>query len=284
MKIKRIFVVIIAIVQLSGCASMISSATKEMADNLSSAIQSQNDLETVKAGAPAFLIMIDSLIEGDPENPSLLMSGANLYALYTSAFVDNEERSRRLSEKSMHYARRAMCPEIPSLCRSLEGSPDQLQTELNRLTLKQQPLLYAFASAWAGWIQVNADDWNAMAQLPKLTAMFSRSLELDETYDGGGAHLYLGVLSSQIPPQAGGKPEQGRLHFEKALALSGGKNLMVNVLFAEHYARLVFDQPLHDRLLSEVLAAEAQTPGLTLVNTVAKSRASELLKESADFF
>ena len=50
-------------------------ATQRMADNLSNAMLNQNDLETVRAGSPAYLIMIDSLIQGDPENPSILMAG-----------------------------------------------------------------------------------------------------------------------------------------------------------------------------------------------------------------
>ncbi|MBT3204130.1 MAG: hypothetical protein HOM14_11950 [Gammaproteobacteria bacterium] len=269
---------------LSGCASIISSATQKMADNLSLAMLNQNDLGIVKAGSPAYLIMIDSLIEGDPNNVSLLISGSKLYGSYTSAFVEDEERSKRLADKSLNFARRALCLDLKSLCYKLDSKLDDIQPVLNTIKKKQQPLLFAFASAWAGWIQVNTDDWNAIAQIPKLTAMLKRSVELDENYDSGGAYLYLGVLASQIPPSLGGKPEQGRSYFEKALTLSEGKNLMVNVLFAEHYTRLVFDQDLHDQLLKDVLAAEQNEPGLTLINTLAKKRAAVLLAESPDYF
>ena len=269
---------------LSGCASIISSATQKMADNLSLAMLNQNDLGIVKAGSPAYLIMIDSLIEGDPNNVSLLISGSKLYGSYTSAFVEDEERSKRLADKSLNFARRALCLDLKSLCYKLDSKLDDIQPVLNTIKKKQQPLLFAFASAWAGWIQVNTDDWNAIAQIPKLTAMLKRSVELDENYDSGGAYVYLGVLASQIPPSLGGKPEQGRSYFEKALTLSEGKNLMVNVLFAEHYTRLVFDQDLHDQLLKDVLAAEQNEPGLTLINTLAKKRAAVLLAESPDYF
>ena len=54
----------------------------------------------------------------------------------------------------------------------------------------------------------------------------------------------------------GGKPDEGKGYFDKALELSGGKNQMVRVLYAQFYARLVFDQALHDRLLNEVLVAD----------------------------
>ena len=41
--------------------------------------------------------------------------------------------------------------------------------------------------------------------------------------------------------------------FERAIEISEGKTLMAKVIYARQYARLVFDQELHDRLLQEVL-------------------------------
>jgi hypothetical protein len=59
---------------------------------------------------------------------------------------------------------------------------------------------------------------------------------------------------------------------------------MYKVLMAKHYARNVFDRELHDRLLNEVLEAQAEYPGYTLVNTLARNEAKKLLAESAEFF
>lgn len=49
-------------------------------------------------------------------------------------------------------------------------------------------------------------------------------------------------------------------------------------------ARLMFEQELHDRLLTEVLAADAKAEGLTLINHLAKQQAKVLLASSADYF
>ncbi len=280
----RLFLVITIAFSLSACASLMNRATQRMADNLSNAMLNQNDLETVKAGSPAYLIMIDSLIEGDPDNPSILIAGSKLYGSYATTFVDDEDRARRLADKSLNYARQALCEELKALCDSLEQKLDVMESELVNIQAQQQPLLYGFAAAWAGWLQINSDDWNAIAQIPKIKALFERSVQLDESYDRGGAHLYLAVLSSQIPPSLGGKPEQGRAHFEKALVLSEGKNLMVHVLYAEYYARLMFEQELHDRLLQQALSSDADVPGLTLINTLAQQRAAVLLEESSEYF
>ena len=96
--------------------------------------------------------------------------------------------------------------------------------------------------------------------------------------------MILGVLATLRPASLGGKPEEGKADFEKALALSNGNNQMVRVLYAEHYARLVFNQELHDKLLNEAIAADPHSPGLTLINTVAQVRAHKLLESGKDYF
>jgi len=274
----------VAILLLTGCASLISSATTRMADNITLAILNQNDLETVRLGAPAYLLMLDGLIEGDAENTDLLLAGAKLYSSYTSTFIEDEERAKRLAEKSFGYARTALCIEVVNICQALPANLKDFERLLDDTNINDLPTLYGFATAWASWIQVNADDWNALTDLPKLTALFEQCLVLDEKFDDGGSHLYLGVLSTQLPPSLGGKPEKGRAHFERANEISAGKNLMINVLMAQHYARMVFDQELHDQLLQAVLTEPAEAPGLTLINTIAKLQASELLEESVEFF
>lgn len=272
------------ILMLAGCASIMSSATSRMADNITLAILNQNDLETVKAGAPAYLLMLDGLIEGDAENTDLLLSGAKLYSSYTTAFIEDEDRAKRLADKSLAYAKAALCIDVSYLCKKLPAKLVEFEDALKDTDIRDLPALYGFASAWATWIQVNAADWNALADLPKLTVLFEHCLKLDEGFDDGGSHIYLGVLETQLPPGLGGKTEKGRAHFERASEITAGKNLMVNVLMAEHYARIVFDQELHDKLLQTVLTDPADVPGFTLINTLAKQRASELLQESVDFF
>jgi len=255
-----------------------------MADNITLAIQNQDDVATVRDGAPAYLLMIDGLIEGDPQNEDLLLAGSRLYGSYTSAFVDDEARAQRLASKSLDYARRALCLELDSVCDASAQKLNLFEASLTTTSRGDIKVMFAYAVAWAGWIQINSSDWNAVADLVKVTALFERCLELDETYDRGAAHLYLGVIKSLLPAALGGKPELARAHFERARSLSEGENLMVNVLMAKHYARTVFDQQLHDQLLIEVQSARAEFSGYTLINTLAKREADQLLAESADFF
>jgi len=280
----RIFAILLFISVLGGCASLVSSATSQMADNISLAISNQDDPATVRDGAPAYLIMIDGLIEGDPQNRNLLLAGARLYGSYTAAFIEDEPRAQRLASKSLSYARRALCIEDVEVCDAIDSKLDQFEASLAGTGKSELKALYSFAAAWASWIQVNASDWNAVADLSKVTALFERCLVIDERYDGAGAHVYLGVIKSLLPAALGGKPELARAHFERAIEISAGHNLMISVLMAKNYARNVFDQELHDALLTSVEAAPADYPGYTLINTLAKLEAEQLLAESEDFF
>ncbi len=272
------------LILLSGCASLLNSTTGRLADGLSTAMLNENDLDTVRDGAPAYLLLVDGLIEGDPQNENLLLTGARLHSAYASIFVSDAGRAERMTDKARDYGARALCLRDAAVCQARSKSYDDFAAALDGLPRGAVPALYTYASAWAGWIQVHGSDWLAIADLPKVEAAMRRVVALDESHDRGGAHLYLGVLNSLRPPALGGKPEQGQAHFLRAIELSGGRNLMAKVQYAEKYARLVFDRPLHDRLLNEVLTADAVEPGLTLINTLAKQQAKKLLASAKDYF
>ena len=92
-----------------------------------------------------------------------------------------------------------------------------------------------------------------------------RVVELDETYQDGRAHLYLGGIETLLPRLMGGRPAKGKAHFERAIEIEE-RFLLSKVIYAEQYARLVFDQKLHDRLLEEVLSADPVAGRFTLTN------------------
>ena len=75
-----------------------------------------------------------------------------------------------------------------------------------------------------------------------------------------------------------------REHFERAIEISEGRNLMAKVVYARQYARLMFDRELHDRLLREVVEADPNVEGFVLINHVAQQQARELLDGSDDYF
>ena len=255
-----------------------------MAKNLSSAITNNDDLATVKAGAPAYLLMLDSFVEGDPEDPNMQISAAKLYSAYAGVFVKDEARAKRLTQKSLNFALQANCLTLKSRCDLKSVEFNKFEQIIGQFEKEHINLLFTLGTSWAGWIQSRRGDWNAAADLGRVNKIMQHALKLDETYQSGQIHLYLGVLNTLLPPSLGGKPEIGKQHFEKAIEFSNDKNLMAKVLYAEKYARLMFNQELHDKLLKEVLKTEPRSKGFTLTNMLAHQQAKELLVSGKDYF
>lgn len=264
---------------LSGCA------VSKLPDNFSRAMMNQDEPAIIEMGAPSYLLLLDALILTYPEDKKLLLAGSRLYGSYAGGFVNDEQQAKNMANKAMVYARRALCLHKKKSCYMINGTHDELQYELaNNFKSKDIDLIYSLATAWLGWIQANSDDWNAIAQLDKVKHTMQWVAEKDAAYDNGMVQVYLGALETLLPPSLGGKPELGRQHFEKAIEVSGGHNLMAYVVFAEKYARLMFEHELHDQLLNKAIGADPHYEGLTLINRLAQQQAQVLLDESTDYF
>lgn len=279
----RLLLLLLLAFNFSGCAFFPSPAQKA-STVFSNAILNNNDLQMVKDGAPAYLLLLEALVEASPNSEGILLAASKLSGAYAGAFTTDPKRIQILSDKSFNYAQRAFCSRKKIFCQLQSMRYEDFNNTLKQTKTKDINSLYTVGVAWAGWIQAHSDDWNAVADLAKVKAVMNRVLAMDESYDGGGAHLYLGVLDTLVPPSLGGKPEKGKMHFETALQLSNNTNLMYKVVFAEQYARLMFNRDLHDRLLNEVLASSAEHDGLTLINTLAQERAQLLLAGADEYF
>lgn len=252
--------------------------------HLSDSILNNDDLDMVESGAPAYLIMIDSLISQDPNSEEILSTGAQLYTAYADVFVTDKQRSKKLANKAMTYAKKAICLADDDACGLTTKPYEEFQDIVASMDEDELPYLFTLGNAWASWIMANTDDFNALADISRIEDIMHQVIQVDETYKDGAAYLYLGTLSTFLPPALGGKPEQGKIYFEKAIALSQGKNLMTKVAYAKLYAKMIFDRPLHDRLLTEVMATDPAIPGYTLINTYAQQQARQLLDEADDYF
>ncbi len=279
---KKLFCLFFLLLALSGCASIVSSFSSRMADDLANAILNNDDIETVREGIPAYLLLMDGLLNSSPDNVDLLFAAARLnssYSIYTDV-----ARAKLLNQKSFDLAMRAVCLSRSVLCDSHSSKFEEFSEGVERLESKDLEVAYQLSVSWVSWIQANSDDWNAIGQLGRVKALMMKLIDLDETWDAGGPHLYMGALETLLPAAMGGKPEKGKYHLERAISLSGGKYLMAQVIYAEQYARLVFDKELHDRLLREVIQSDPVVEGMTLTNLLAQERAKVLLRESNEYF
>jgi len=278
------FVVCLCALLMGGCSSLLTAKAQQFGQDFSSVILENDDVVTVEQSLPAYLLLLDALIKNQPQQAALLDAAASLNSAYVSAFVNDAKRAKLLNNKALNYAFEALCLHKKELCQLQKVSIDELTRVMSQTKITDVAVLYTTASVWAGWIQAHSDDWNAVADLARVRILMQRVVVLDEHYQQGGAHLYLGVLATLLSPALGGQPELGQQHFDKALTLSQQRNLMVKVYYAKNYARGIFDRELHDKLLNEVLSADIHAGTLTLSNVLAQQQAKILLQSADDYF
>ncbi len=115
--------------------------------------------------------------------------------------------------------------------------------------------------------------------------MMQRVMELDESFYYGGPHLFMGVWYVSRPKMFGGDPKKAQSHFLKAIEYGEGKFLIAYVFYADYYARQNLEKELFVATLQKVLDTPADIqPDLTLLNTIAKKRAKELLSNVEEYF
>lgn len=281
---KYIAVIAGVIFFTTACSTITYTVSEDIARSLSSGIANQSDIELVKTGIPSYVLLLDGMITENPDSPELYLAGAKLYGTYANFVYDDPERVDVLSRKAFNYSKQSLCLTASNWCGADKQPIDKYLTLLADVTADNLEVLYTFGVTWASYIDSHKSDWDAIADLPKVKATMQRILELDDAFEEGGAHLYIGILETVVPPALGGKPGIAKSHFERVMEITKGRNLMAKVLYAERYARPMFNRELHDRLLFEVVEDNPQEPGLTLLNIVAQKRAKQLLESADEFF
>lgn len=269
---------------MGGCSSIISSVSADMADNLSGAILNQEDPELVREALPAYLLLMDSMVESGSDNPATLSAAAQLYAAYGAALVDDPERAKILTQRARSYGVRALCAAESQACDLDAKDFDQYVAAVESVGKKDVEALYSYSLASLAWIRSNSGDFNALADLPKIEVALKQVMALEPGELAASTSMYLGILNTLRPAALGGDPEAGRAWFEQGIELSQGRDLSIKVEFARGYARLLYERELHDQLLNEVLVAEVEQPDLTLFNLLARDQAILLLASADDYF
>ena len=245
----------------------------------------QSDVVLVRQGIPSYLMLIDGMLQSYPENRDLLLAGAQAYAAYASVLdEDEQDRAAYLSDRAKQYALKAL--EMTPPFKDALGKPlEVFQERLKQTDKKQVSTLFWVGNIWAGWIASSNEGASAMADLPWVEALMERALELDPGFYYGGPHLFKAILLSARPEQFGGNLKKAQEQFQKARDYSQGKFLMIDVYYAEYYARQTLNRELFVSTLKRVLETSARVePDLTLANTLAQRKATKLLAQVDEFF
>lgn len=280
--------ILFLMVFLASCSvhkKMTTLSAASLVEDVAKASNKQSDLGVIRMGMPAYLMLMDGMVESWPDNERLLISAAQGYSSYAAAFIGTDDTALRdpLLLRAKVYALKAL--ELRGISEPLTSPFDQFEHQVGQTKRSDTAYLFWAASCWGGWIGARSTSITAVAELPRAEALMRRALILDETYHYGGPHLFMGVLYASRPQVAGGSLELSRQHFLKAIEIGQGKFLMAHVYYADTYARKVLDRDLFVSTLKKVLDTPADVvPELTLMNSVARKKAEALLEKADEYF
>jgi hypothetical protein len=192
------------------------------------------------------------------------------------------DRGREASDASARAAERALRMISPAWAAAIDRGDDPAASAALVEAPGAEALYWLALGTWRG---AQAQGYAAVLAVKDASlAMMARAAELDERVDAAGPHRALGAWRAALPLAAGGGAAASRAHFDRARALAPD-DLLARVAEAESYAVLVQDEALFDRLLAEVLAADAERdPARAPENAIAKRRAKELQERRGRLF
>lgn len=281
-------VAVVASMLASGCAVLRSGVTTALssgAAELAASIQQESDLELVREGAPAYLLLLNSLANRPTASREVLLAAAEANTAYAMAFLDVEapSRAKELHGRALEYGLRVL-RRNREFRAAEHGSAERFEAAVRSFRRKDVPALFVTGTAWLNYILAQRDSPAALAQLSSAMALMRRVLELDPNYRRGAAHLPFAIYYVVQPPGAGRNLDKAREHFEALFRIAGPNYLPAQVAFAEYYARYRLDRELFEETLKRVLNPQEDPPEYRLMNAISRVRAQKLLERVEEWF
>jgi hypothetical protein len=292
---------------LAGCdtAKFAVSTTSKVMVRAQPALQEESDYEMAARAIPATLKTVEGFHLVDPENQRLTRLLAEGYCQYGIGFIEDEWEQATFAKKfedADACAQRATKAYLRCVGYALEllgenwgaavlGRLKEVEALASQAGPEQRDGMLFLALGIAGAINMNRDDIELVAHLSKAGALLDRVVAIDDQSPPADAalralpHVALGLLNTSMATALGGKPELGKQHFERAIALTDGKFLLAKVLFARAYGVSMQDKVFFREKLIEVLQTDpAIWPEQRLANEIAHRRARRYLRHEKEWF
>jgi len=275
-------------------------ATNRVGDALAgsgSVFAEEEDPELARAAVPFGLKTLEGLLAESPRHKGLLLAACSGFTQYAYAFVQQDadlieaqdltratelrSRAKKLYLRAREYGFRALDVESPGFRERLKTDPD---AALAAMTRREVPLLYFTAASWAAAFALDVADSNLSVDQSAIEKMMRRALALDEGWDAGALHEFLGTWEAGHA-SAGGSIAKAREHFEKARQLSVPPRASLLVAMAESLSVAAQDHKEFEGCLKEALSLDlSKDPSRKLANLIAQRRARWLLSKVDDLF
>ncbi len=147
-----------------------------------------------------------------------------------------------------------------------------LDRELDDPEIAEQLMWLGYA--WIGRIAIDVDNAEVVSELWVGVELLRHVIKLDPTVNDGSAHIILGAYHAR---SGLAELDEAKMHFDKAMEISGGKMLATKVNLAARYYCMKRDKKNWERELREVLASGDVLPKQRLTNAIAKRQARRYL-------
>jgi predicted anti-sigma-YlaC factor YlaD len=284
---------------LAGCSlrKMAVNSVAGMLSESGTTFASDDDPELVREAVPFTLKLYESLLESVPDNRDLLRATCSVFTQYAYAFVQTDaeriepddfaaslamkERAEKLYLRGLRYCVRALELRRAGVEQALKLDPD---TALEWAREEDVELLYWTGASWGSAISIGQGKPALVADVPAVRALMTRALALDETFQRGAIHAALISLEA-LPEAMGGSPERARRHFERAVAISEGRDPGPYVTFAASVSVATQNRTEFVKLLEQALAIDPNdNPDMRLAAIIARQRARRLLDRVDELF
>jgi len=261
----------------------------------------ETDIEIGKISLASNLKILETMANEDPENYQLNLFLAEIFSIYSLAFVEDEmdrladidfeeseyhkTRAIRLYDRASAYAYKILEKTLGNPAKLERLNDKKIKEKLDLLEEKEMPALFWYAYSRAASMNLQKDDMNALVAMPLVIVMMNKIIEWDDKFYFGGGYLFKGLYYGARPVIIGGNAEKSKVAFEKALKISKRKVLLIPYLYAKTYCVQFQDSECFVKNLEYVLnAPDDLFPEQSLANEVAKYKARRLLKKKDELF
>ena len=285
----------------AGC-SIKQMAVNSVADALSadgtSVFATDDDPELVGEALPFALKSMEAILQATPRHRDLLIATSAGFVQYGHAYIlqpalalENEnlqaarkvrERAKRLFLRARQYGIQALDLDHPGFAEAIFADPAAAVEGMNESDVAA---LYWTGVAWGSAISADKGDMALIGDLPIVTAIMEKALELNPGWHNGAIHEFFIVYDSARSEAAGGGPARVENHFKRAMALNQGRSISPLVLLAESVCIKQQNRQRFDSLLKQSLAFDVNRyPEYRLANIMAQRKARYLLDNVDSFF
>ncbi len=232
---------------LAGCdlTRLTAKQTADLFGRATPAIESYWDYDTVGDSMPGNIMQLEGVHHVIPENKSLLMQLIQAYTSYAYGWIEDRaevadaagdmdraaalrKRARLMYTRARDLARYRISLDEDGFDQAWHAGLPTFEKWLRDHfdDADDAPMLLWAGYSWGSAINVNREDFSAIADLPFAVALVQRSVDLDPGYYNAAGLTFLGASKTAA---LGADLPAAKALFERALTITHRKSLIIQV-------------------------------------------------------